>query len=53
MTTTSNAVLPSNQTTKTSFLSKHQLTLMTLAALVALLSGVVAIRIWFALNHIT
>ena len=51
MTTTSNAVLPHNQTVATSFLRRHRVTLMTLAALGALLSGVVTLRLAIAQSH--
>ncbi len=51
MTTTSNTVLPHSQTAATSFLCKHRVTLMTLAALGALLSGVVTLKLWIALSH--
>ena len=56
MTTISNAVLPHNQTAATNFLRRHRVTLMTLAALGALLSGVVTLKtldrpVSYALTH--
>ena len=52
MTTTSNAVLPHNQTTEPSFIRRHQVTLTTFVVLVALVSGAAALRILVALNHL-
>lgn len=47
----SNPVLPHNQTTEANFIRRHQVTLTTLAALIALVTGATALRLWVALNH--
>jgi hypothetical protein len=47
----SSAVLLNDRTTETSLIRRLQLTLTTLVALAALVLGVVALRLWVALNH--